>query len=213
MDFVNTGLLISFTIDGPVLSQTDLYLLNTDLQVNPIISHNGDTDFHLVFNLATGVFNFILPKVLKFTLLLGQTGGFNNEARERDLPFVQKDEPATLPRVSELILITELSPWCTVVRNERGVTMSDLCTALWKELVVSNPTHNTHFLTRVCRYTENFVTDSEFAALPPRLQEQVKRSAAHNAQAGWSMYYTPQAPNRFKRIGKHYFRKPLISLF
>jgi len=154
------------TIDGPVLSQTDLYLLNTDLQLNPIISHNSDTDFHLVFNLATG-----------------QTGGFNNEARDRDLPFVQKDEPATLPRVSELILITDLSPWCTIVKNERGVTMSDMCTALWKE------------------YTENFVTDSEFAALPPRLQEQVKRSAAHNAQASWGgMYYTPQPPNRFKRI-------------
>jgi len=150
---------------GPVLSQTDLYLLNTDLHVNPILSSGGDTDFHLVFNLATG-----------------QTGGFNNEARDRDLPFVQKDEPATLPRVQELILITELSPWCTVVRNDRGVTMSDVCTALWKE------------------YTDNYVTDGEFAALPPRLQEQVKRTAAHNAQTGWNMYYSPQAPNRFRRI-------------
>ena len=37
-----------------MLSQTDLYLLNTDLHINPIISHNGETDFHLVFNLATG---------------------------------------------------------------------------------------------------------------------------------------------------------------
>lgn len=151
---------------GPVLTQTDLYLLDTPLQVNPIIAHNGATKFHLVFNLATG-----------------QTGGFNNEARDRDLPFVQKDEPATLPRVQELILITEFSPWCTIVKNERGVTMSDVCTALWKE------------------YTENNVSEAEFAALPPRLQEQVRRTAQHNAQSGWNMYYSPQQPpNRFRRI-------------
>lgn len=103
-------------IDGPVLSQTDLYLLDTDLDLNPIIAHNGATDFHLIFNLSTGM-----------------TGGFNQEARDRDLPFTQKDEPATLPRVSTLILITEMSPWCTVVKNDSGVTMSDVCTALWKE--------------------------------------------------------------------------------
>jgi len=151
---------------GPVLTQTDLYLLDTHLEVNPIIAHNGNTNFHLVFNLATG-----------------QTGGFNNEARDRDLPFSQKDQPATLPRIQELILITDLSPWCTIVKNERGVTMSDVCTALWKE------------------YTENNVTDAEFAALPPRLQEQVKRTAQHNSQAGWNMYYSPQQPpQRFRRI-------------
>jgi len=151
---------------GPVLTQTDLYLLDTTLQVNPIIAHNGTTNFHLVFNLATG-----------------QTGGFNNNARDRDLPFTQKDQPATLPRVQELILVTELSPWCTIVKNDRGVTMSDVCTALWKE------------------YTETNVTEAEFAALPARLQEQVKRTAQHNAQAGWNMYYSPQQqPNRFRRI-------------
>lgn len=63
---------------------------------------------------------------------------------------------------------------------------------------------------RARRYTDNYVTENEFAALPPRLQEQVKRSAAHNAQATWAGYYTPhQTPNRFRRIGKHLF----ISLF
>jgi len=67
--------------------------------------------------------------------LPGQTGGFNPDQRDRDLPFTAKDEPATLPRVSELVIITEISPWCTIVRNERGVTMSDLCTAIWKESV------------------------------------------------------------------------------
>ncbi|EIN07931.1 hypothetical protein PUNSTDRAFT_121105 [Punctularia strigosozonata HHB-11173 SS5] len=149
---------------GPVLTQTDLYLLNTDLQLNPILT-NSNSDFHLVFNVSTG-----------------QTGGFNPDARDRDLPFTAKDEPATLPRVTELILISNLTPWCTIVKNERGVTLSDVCTTIWKD------------------YTENFVTDGEYAALPPRLQEHVRRTAAHN-QGGWSGFYTP-APqvNRFKRV-------------
>jgi len=150
---------------GPVLSQTDLYLLQPELQLNPILtmSHPG---FHLVFNLQSG-----------------QTGGFNPGAREEDLPFTQKDEPATLPRVQELILITENSPWCTIIKNERGVTLGDICTTVWKE------------------YTENFVTDAEFAALPPRLQEHIKRSAAHAQQGGWNMYYSPApATNRYRRV-------------
>ncbi|KAJ7184505.1 hypothetical protein C8R46DRAFT_1064272 [Mycena filopes] len=154
---------------GPVLSQTDLYLLNTDLELHPILA-NTDGGFHLVFSLITG-----------------QTGGFNPDARDRDLQFTAKDEPATLPRVQQLIIITEISPWCTIVKNDRGVTMNDVCTTVWKD------------------YTENFVTDPEFAALPPRLQEQVKRMAAHNSQAsqwGTGGYYAtpPVAPNRYRRV-------------
>jgi hypothetical protein len=84
--------------------------------------------------------------------------------------------------------------------------MSDLCTAIWKESVIhwSNPIILVLLLI-VClgSYTENFVTDGEFAALPPRLQEQVKRAAAHNGQRDWNVYYTPAAlPTRFKRVGE-----------
>lgn len=61
------------------------------------------------------------------------TGGFHPNARDRDLAFTAKDEPATLPRVEQLIIITEISPWCTVVKNERGVTLGDICTAVYKE--------------------------------------------------------------------------------
>jgi hypothetical protein len=39
--------------DGPVLTQTDLYLLGTELQLNPILM-NANPKFHLVFNLLTG---------------------------------------------------------------------------------------------------------------------------------------------------------------
>lgn len=41
--------------DGPVLSQTDLYLLNTDLEINPILT-NSNAGFQLLFNLNTGAY-------------------------------------------------------------------------------------------------------------------------------------------------------------
>ncbi|KAF9464579.1 hypothetical protein BDZ94DRAFT_476380 [Collybia nuda] len=152
---------------GPVLSQTDLYLLNPELEINPILA-NSHGSFHLVFNLATG-----------------HTGGFNHDARDRDLAFTAKEEPATLPRVEQLIIITQLSPWCTVVKNPSGVTMNDVCTKLWED------------------YSNQIVTEAEFNSLPPRIQEHVKRTAAHNNQSGggWGMYYSPAvAPNRYKRV-------------
>jgi hypothetical protein len=125
------------------------------------------------------------------------------------LQFTAKDEPATLPRVSQLIIITEISPWCTIVKNERGVTMNDVCTAVWKECVYSLTLSVFMLMSGTKSYTENFVTDPEFAALPPRLQEQVKRMAAHNNQSGgpWPGYYAtpPVAPNRYKRVGASLF--------
>lgn len=45
--------------DGPVLSQTDLYLLNTELQINPILA-NSHATFHLVFNLQTGMYSYLV---------------------------------------------------------------------------------------------------------------------------------------------------------
>jgi len=152
---------------GPVLSTTELYLLQTELQLNPILT-NSNPAFHLIFHLQTG-----------------STSGFNPEARDRDVPFTAKDEPATLPRVQELVVICESSPWCTIVKNERGVTLQDVCTTIWKE------------------YTDNFVTDSEFSSLPPRLQDALRRTATNNQNnsAGWNVYYTPaQVPNRYKRV-------------
>lgn len=61
-------------------------------------------------------------------------------------------------------------------------------------------------------YTENPVSEAEFAALPPRLQEQVKRAAAAHNQSSWNQYYTPQQmPNRFRRIGR--FNLHFVSCF
>lgn len=44
-------------VDGPVLSQTDLYLLNPHLEVNPILQLQNPK-FVLSFNLATGMSHF-----------------------------------------------------------------------------------------------------------------------------------------------------------
>lgn len=43
-------------IDGPVLSQTDLYLLKPELEIHPILAnqHTSQHTFHLSFNLVTG---------------------------------------------------------------------------------------------------------------------------------------------------------------
>ncbi|KAH0830233.1 hypothetical protein J3R83DRAFT_1592 [Lanmaoa asiatica] len=172
---------------GPVLSQTDLYLLNTELQLHPILQ-GTDAAFHLIFNLVTGTMNQVVALAvysISFSVPPGSTGGFNSEARDRDIPFIAKDEPATLPRVTDLIIITELSPWCTIVHNDRGVTMGDVCGAIWKE------------------YTENYITEVEFSSLPARLQEQVKRVAQNNqTSGGWpgAMYYNTPQPNRYKRV-------------
>lgn len=67
--------------------------------------------------------------------LIGVTGGFNPDSTGNDLPFAKKDEMATCPRVSELIIITNLSPWCTLVKNSKGVSLGDVCGQLWKECV------------------------------------------------------------------------------
>jgi len=152
---------------GPVLTQTDLYLLeHVELELHPILA-GTDGGFQLIFNIGTG-----------------QTGGYNAESRDRDLPFTAKDEPATLPRVDQLIIITELSPWCTVVRNPQGVTLHDVCTSLWHD------------------YTENTVTDKELETLPARIQDQIKRYASSASNAPWTGGYfspAPAAPTRLKR--------------
>jgi len=121
-----------------------------------------------------------------FNVSTGQTGGFDPQIRERDVAFTQKDEPATLPRVDTLIIITEISPWCTIVKNERGVTIEDVCSALYKD------------------YQENFITDAEFSAVPPRMQETIRRYSMAHSQSQWGGggYYTPgsAAPGRFRRF-------------
>ncbi|PPQ71793.1 hypothetical protein CVT24_006144 [Panaeolus cyanescens] len=153
--------------DGPILSQTDLYLLQTDLELNPILE--GKAENQLQFHLVTG-----------FTTSVARGG-------PSEASLIGKDEPATLPRVNQLIIISRQSPWCTIVKKDTGVTIGDVCSTIYKE------------------YTENDITDPEFHSLNSRSQEQIRRMAAHNAsQSGqapqWG-YYPPQSqPERLRRV-------------
>lgn len=140
------------------------------------------------------------------TRLTGQTGGFNFESRDRDLPFTAKEEPATLPRVDTLIVITEISPWCTIVKNPNGVTLNDVCTTLWRECASLSLLHASRRAYRENRYSDTFVTDDELSKLHVRNQEAIKRYAATGAAGGtgWSAYYSAQptpAPQRLRRAG------------
>jgi len=147
---------------GFVLTQTDLYTLNPELELHPILRQQDPT-FHLLFNLSTG-----------------QTTGLNPDERGHDLPFTARDEPATLPRVSQLSIITEHSPWCTIVRNDNGVTLVDVLQFIWAD------------------YAENYVTDAEYEVLPARLQEQINSASVYNNP--YPPPLDPLVPNRRKRV-------------
>jgi len=154
---------------GPVISQTDLYVLKPNLQINPILTKAHS--FILIFNLLTG-----------------HTGGFNDQQPDRDHPFdAFANQPATLPRVSVLHIVTERSPWCTTIRNDFGVTLGDICGQMHKD------------------YAENVITEAELAASQPRIQERIKQVAARNAASlggpQWNTFYSSPAPlNRLKRV-------------
>jgi hypothetical protein len=196
-----------------VLSQTDLYLLQTELQINPVLTGQHPS-FNLVFSLLTGAFCDShldsTPENSYTSSRPGQSAGFNADARDRDLQFTQKSEPATLPRVAQLIIITQHSPWCTIVKNDKGVTNEDVINALWKECVPLSISPSSFMLmpvplTHSLSYSEQ-VTEAEFASIPPRVQEHIKRTAANNLQmlAGGNQwqFYTPVAPpNQYKRVG------------
>jgi hypothetical protein len=124
-----------------------------------------------------------------------------------------KDEPATLPRVSRLVVISRLSPWCTIITRETGVTIADVCSTIFKEYALHR---NQFFNSQVPitfsffqhpSYTEHDVSEAEFGKLNQRSQDQLRRSAAANLQASqpqtqpWG-YYTPAAqPERLRRVG------------
>ncbi|KJA21099.1 hypothetical protein HYPSUDRAFT_42482 [Hypholoma sublateritium FD-334 SS-4] len=155
---------------GPVLGQTDLYLLGRDaaLEVNPLLK--GEVpQYQMQFHVVTG---------------------FSSSNRNQGDTSVQgKDEPATLPRVTQIILISRFSPWCTIIKKDTGVTIGDICSAIYKD------------------YVEHEITDAEYATLSQRAQDQLKRTAAQHfnnqmqPQGGQWGYYTPQqAPDRLRRV-------------
>lgn len=68
------------------------------------------------------------------TGLTGFTTG-NNRGPNGEPVIPGKDEPATLPRVKQLIIISRFSPWCTIVKNDEGVTIGNVCSTIYKQYV------------------------------------------------------------------------------
>lgn len=146
--------------DGPVLTQTDLYLLKPELEIHPILQQKY-ANFHLLLNISTGMHHQTLTSTLpqkkkipaSFTASaysairgirlrgkkLTSEAFFFFEGQSQDETgndFREKEEPAVLPRVDQLYIISEFSPWCTTVKNEKGVTLTDVCSAVWQEYVI-----------------------------------------------------------------------------
>jgi len=158
---------------GPVLTATELYLLQAaqgckSLELNPILQHSLKS-FHLVFNLSNGA-----------------TGGYDNAHSDKDLPFLVQDEPATIPRVDTVHIISKISPWVTTVKasqSKRGVTLGDIVDATW------------------ATYGDHNITEAEWKSLPVREQERVRRANMTNQMnanpaAGWNpAYFSPPAAN------------------
>lgn len=114
-----------------------------------------------------------------------------------------KHEPATLPRVSELMVVSRDSPWTTTIRNEQGVTVGDVWIGIFRD------------------YYEHNLADHEFNSLTARASEilrrtsllhersdlihdrdNVSRSATH--QQCWNIDDWTIA-DRFRRIGAFFF--------
>ncbi|KAH8824533.1 hypothetical protein DL96DRAFT_1614354 [Flagelloscypha sp. PMI_526] len=164
---------------GPVLTQTDVYLLKIPLELNPILKGEHE-EFQLVFNLVTG-----------------ETGGFNHDSRDRDLEFTQKRQPATIPRVDTLYVISTLAPWCHTVTNPTGVTLEDVLNTIQRDL-------------------QHQITDPEIVSLPPRLQDQITRTSTSrqsDAHSQWGGHYYSAAATAGHRLrcdwyrDKHFFER------
>jgi hypothetical protein len=125
--------------------------------------------------------------------------GFNDQSAERDYPFTQGTEPATLPRLQEVHIISPESPWCTTVRNDNGVTLQDIFTQLWKECVNVAPLLARH-ISPACSYTDHLITDAEINACPARVQEVIKRYSMNSSQSAYAIY--SPSPGRLRRIGQ-----------
>lgn len=67
-----------------MLSQTDLYLLNTELQLHPVLQ-GTDPGFHLIFNLVTGTLDSVdaLNRILMSFSILTRFDGWVQQRSQR----------------------------------------------------------------------------------------------------------------------------------
>jgi len=126
---------------GPVLSQTDIYLLGATLIVNPLLLQLSNSSHHIQFNIQTGVSSLIAT---------------SNPGDLQEVTAEHYEQPAVLPRCTVIHVITRHSPWCLTVENEQGVTVRDLLSRLftfYDELITepewsSLSAHHQHLIKR-----------------------------------------------------------------
>ncbi|CCA70575.1 hypothetical protein PIIN_04512 [Serendipita indica DSM 11827] len=152
---------------GPVMKQTDIFLLGVTLTVNPVLT--GDhPDIRINFNVSTGDITAQNPK----------------DDKEEPPWEPYQEQPAVLPRCTTLYIICRQTPWCIHIENRTGVTVKDVFTSLY------------------AFHSNEFITEDEWNALPPKTQDRIKRMARQDGNLGgpvpqtpgqWSYYH--QSPN------------------
>lgn len=110
-------------VDGPVLKQTDLFLLGANLTINPVLA-GEHPDIKINFNVATGDISANHPK-----------------HEDEDVAWEPyQEQPAIIPRCTTVYIICRQTPWCIPIENRTGVTIKDVFSALYQF-------HSTEYIT------------------------------------------------------------------
>lgn len=108
-----------------MLPQLQLYQLRAQLRVHPVLERKRK-DFNFVFNIKSGAFRAVAARRLAWLIArAGEAGGMSDSRASVPLGPMA-DAPATHPRVQQLYIITDKSPWYTLVENKDGVTVGDV---------------------------------------------------------------------------------------
>lgn len=113
----------NYLVDGPVLKQTDLFLLGANLTINPVLA-GEHPDIKINFNVATGDISANHPK-----------------HEDEDVAWEPyQEQPAIIPRCTTVYIICRQTPWCIPIENRTGVTIKDVFSALYQF-------HSTEYIT------------------------------------------------------------------
>jgi len=153
------------TDHGPVLEPVELFALgeNVKVKINACLTGEDKKKHDFVYDVAEG-----------------------RIVSQEETIAVQKywDEPATLPRLTQVVIYTKAAPWVTLVRasmHDRGVTVGDCCDAM-----------------KQC-YAKA-ITQDEWEALPPRVVASVQRSLTGSMQYGYGVTHGPNGVVNIKRF-------------
>ncbi|KIJ31806.1 hypothetical protein M422DRAFT_36080 [Sphaerobolus stellatus SS14] len=124
---------------GPVLTRTDLLLLEPELEIHPLLAGFARENF--VFNIVSGQSEMV------------------DLATGEQLPFPQRRQFATIPRVEELVIVSRSTPWVTIIKNAGGVLVENVIAELYQCYNVP-------------------LTAEEDSAIQDRIKQQMRRQRA-----------------------------------